>query len=274
MEEKSGENGHDQHMDVEKIIEERERLDKLFKEKFTKVITVMFTDLKGSTSLAETHGDFTTRSVIKRHIDILTPLFKKYNGTLVKTMGDGTMSYFTVTQDAVRAAVEMQKGMDEYNMEKKVPIPILMRVGIHTGEGIVEKNDIFGDIVNVASRIESQANAGEIYMSEDAYNALSDKAEIHCAFAKETMLKGKKDPMKLYKAFWNPVEMDLDLSARKAAPAPVQGKKSPRSVKVAFAAAIVLILAFAFIKFSGISRSSGEEKRTSEHSVTLPDATK
>ncbi|MDO8805257.1 MAG: adenylate/guanylate cyclase domain-containing protein [Elusimicrobiota bacterium] len=274
MKDKIEKDSNSQDMDVGKIIEERERLDKLFKDKFTRVITVMFTDLKGSTSLAETHGDFTTRSVIKRHIDILTPLFKKYNGTLVKTMGDGTMSYFADPLDAVRAAVEMQKGMDEYNLEKKVPIPILMRVGIHTGEGIVEKNDIFGDIVNVASRIEAQANAGEIYMSEEAYNALSDKSEIYCAFAKETMLKGKKDPMRLYKAFWNPVEIDRDLAAKKTVPVREPEKKSSRRGKIILTVAIVLLIAFAFLKFSGISRSSDEEKRTSEHSVTLPDAPK
>lgn len=274
MEDKTEKDGHSQDMDVEKIIEERERLDKLFKDKFTRTITVMFTDLKGSTSLAETHGDFTTRSVIKRHIDILTPLFKKYNGTLVKTMGDGTMSYFAEPMDAVRAAAEMQKGMDEYNLEKKVPVPILMRVGIHTGEGIVEKNDIFGDIVNVASRIESQANPGEIYMSEEAYKALSDKSEIYCAFAKETMLKGKKDPMKLYKAFWNPVEIDHDISVKKTVPQPEPAERVSRRGKLILAAAIVLLLAFAFAKFSGISRAHDEERRTSEHTVTLPDAPK
>ena len=117
-------------------------------------------------------------------------------------------------------------------MEKKHPIPILMRIGIHLGQGIVEKNDIFGDVVNVASRIEGQANPGEIYMSEEAYLSLSDKGEIYCAFARETMLKGKKEPMRLYKAFWNPVEIDKDSALRKHGPAAEPEKKMSLRAKI------------------------------------------
>ena len=273
MEDKTTKESHDQNMDVDKIIEERDRLDKLFKDQFTRIITVMFTDLKGSTSLAETHGDFATRSLIKQHNDILFPLFKKYNGTLVKTMGDGTMSYFADPLDAVRAAVEMQKGMDAFNMRKKLPMPVLMRIGIHTGQGIVEKNDIFGDIVNVASRIEGQASPGEIYISQETYNALSDKSEIYCGFAREAELKGKKDAMKLYKAFWNPGEIDRDLSAKIMVPQKEAEEKFPLQSKIGLAAVIALFLAFMILKMCGMSRSSGEENRRKEHSVTIQDAT-
>lgn len=275
MEDKTRKETPDQDLDdVDKIIEERERLDKLFKDKFTKVITVMFTDLKGSTALAETQGDFTIRTVIKRHNEILFPLFEKHRGTLVKTMGDGTMSYFSSTQDAVRAAVGMQKGMDEFNMEKKHPIPIMMRIGIHLGQGIVEKNDIFGDVVNVASRIEGQASPGEIYMSEDAYLSLADKGEIYCAFAIETMLKGKKEPMRLYKAFWNPGEIDRDIAARKHGPAAEPEKKMSLRAKLIIGDIAALLVALVAVKLSGVLSSPDEEKRTSEHSVTIQDTPK
>lgn len=261
--------------DVDKILEERERLDKLFKEKFTRVITVMFTDLKGSTSIAETQGDFASRSLIKQHNDILFPLLKKHNGTLVKTMGDGTMSYFTNPQDALRVAVEIQKGIDAFNLEKKISIPILMRIGIHTGRGIVEQNDIFGDVVNVASRFEGQASPGEICISEETYNALSDKSEIYCRFVKETTLKGKKEPVKLYKAFWNPKEIELDISGKK----PVQEKEVkkglPLFAKIILFVVVPFLTIFLILKLTNIfSSSSIDEKRAKEHSVTIMDESK
>ena len=234
-----------QSIDVDRIIEERERLDKLFKDNFTRNITVVFTDLKGSTSLAETHGDFATRTIIKRHNDIVLPAIKKHNGNLVKTMGDGTMSYFEHAQDALRAMCEIQKGMEAFNMEKHFPIPVLMRIGIHAGRGIVEKNDIFGDIVNVASRIEGQASPGEIYISEEAYNSLADKGEIHCSFAKEAVLKGKKEPMRLYKAYWNPTEADRELTAKPRELGAADKKKMPGYAKLAVAVLLVLLAAAA-----------------------------
>lgn len=271
MDDKTGKEVPGQSLDVDDIIAERERLDKLFKDQFTRDITVMFTDLKGSTSIAETHGDFATRSLIKQHNEIVFPLIKKYNGTLVKSMGDGTMSYFPGPQDAVRAAAEIQKGMETFNLEKRAAIPILMRIGIHKGQGIVEKTDIYGDVVNVASRIEGQANPGEIYMSEEAYNALSDKSEIYCGFAKETPLKGKKEPVKLYKAFWNPTEAGRDLSAKKPAQEKEAEDKLPLAVKVIVPLAVVLILGLVLFKMMGPS-SSEEEKRTVEHSVAIEGA--
>mgnify|MGYP001558567302 FL=1 len=271
MEDNEGKDQPGRALEVDDIIQERERLDKLFKEQFTRDITVMFTDLKGSTSIAETHGDFATRSLIKQHNDIVFPLVKKHNGTLVKSMGDGTMSYFPGPQDAVRAAAEIQKGMEAFNLEKKAAIPIFMRIGIHKGQGIVEKNDIYGDVVNVASRIEGQANPGEIYMSEEAYNGLSDKSEVYCGFAKQTTLKGKKEAVKLYKAFWNPTEMERDLSAKKPAHAPEEGKGLPLPVKVVAGLVLVLVAALVLIKMTGPS-SSDEEKRTVEHNVTVQGA--
>ena len=274
MEDKTQKEPPGRNMGVDEIIAERERLDKLFKDQFTKTITVMFTGLKGSASRAETQDDFAVRSVIKRHHDILFPLFKKHNGTLVKTMGGGTMSYFADPMDAVRAAAGMQKGADEFNLEQKATAPVLMRIGIHTGEGIVEKNDVFGDIVTIASGIEAQANPGEIYMSEATFNELSDRTGIYCGFVKETLLEGKKDPVRLYKAFWNPGEIGRDLAAKKSVPETEAEKKLPPHVKIIAAIVIALLVAGAFIKLTGIAVSSDEEKRTKEHHITLQDTSK
>lgn len=196
------------NLDMEQLLEQRARLDSLLQQKFTRRVTVMFTDLKGSTQLTEDEGDIAIRILIKQHNDILFSVIEKNKGVLVKTMGDGTLSYYESAQDAVRAAVQIQAKIGEYNRIKKPKIPILMRVGLHTGIAIIEKNDIFGDAVNVASRFETLARPGEIYLSEDTYNSLADKEEICCRFIKTSTLKGKKDAFKVFRVFWNKEEIE------------------------------------------------------------------
>ena len=120
--------------DIEAFLEQRAHLEAMMDKKFTRVLTVMFTDLKGSTTIAETEGDMVSRMLVKRQNDILLPAIKDNNGVFVKSIGDGTLSHFENAQDAVRAAVRIQKGMDELNMSKTFRTPVLMRIGMHTGK--------------------------------------------------------------------------------------------------------------------------------------------
>jgi len=196
--------------DMDALLEQRDRLDRLVQEKFKRRLTVMFTDLKGSTAIAETYGDLENRAMIKRYHDSAAAAIKSNSGVLVKTIGDGTLSHFESASSALRAAVAIQRSMDEFNLSGKFKTAVLVRVGMHTGECFLEKHDIFGDIVNTASRFESSAHAGEILISEDTFVALEDKAEIYCRFRDEIMLKGKKEPFRAYKAFWDPKEIEED----------------------------------------------------------------
>ncbi|HWR57381.1 MAG TPA: adenylate/guanylate cyclase domain-containing protein, partial [Thermodesulfovibrionales bacterium] len=198
-------------VDLEKLLEQREYLDELIQKRFTKVITIMFTDMKGSTSIAESEGDMISRILIKKHNDIVFPIIERNRGVLVKTMGDGTLSYFETAADAVRSAVQIQTGIEDFNnRSRKTGPPLQVRIGLNTGTGIVEKHDIFGDVVNVASRFESQAGPGEIYMSENTYEAVSDKDEFYCKFIKTTTLKNKSGTYKIFKVFWNKAEIEKD----------------------------------------------------------------
>lgn len=202
---------------LDELLEQKARLEELFQKKFTRIITVMFTDLKGSTSIAEAEGDMASRILIKNHNDIVFPLIAGNKGVLVKTMGDGTLSYFEDAAAAVRAAVQIQTSIDEHNRTKKTSTPILIRIGMNTGSGIVEKTDIFGDVVNAASRFESLAEATEIYISEDTFNSLPDKDEFYCQFIKTATLKGKTGSFKVFKVFWNKEEIEKDKSSRESA---------------------------------------------------------
>ncbi len=255
--------------DIEELLEERAQLDSMMEKKFTKFLTVMFTDLKGSTTIAETEGDMVSRMLIKEHNDIVMPAIQQNNGVFIKSIGDGTLSHFESAQDAVRAAVRIQKGMDELNMSKKFRTPILMRIGMHTGKCIVEKNDIFGDTVNTASRFESSATPGDIYLSEDTYNAMSDKGEIYCRFVKQVTLKGKKELYNAYKAFWNPQEIELDKiqGTQPAAAKPTSKWKLALIVLIP----LLLILLLALRQKIGGQLGMGEVSRSIKHSIPAPD---
>ena len=216
-------------MDLEKLLEQKELLEGMIKDKFTRKVSVMFTDLSGSTALAEREGDMATRAMIRDHNKIVFPAIEKNGGVYVKGMGDGTLSYFDDTQGALRAGVEIQKGFKEYNLRKSMKSAVLIRVGIHTGEAIIEKHDIFGDVVNTASRFESSANPSEIYISEATFEALSDKNEIPCRAVGDLTLKGKSEPFKCYKAYWDPAEIETDELKRAAE----EAKKAEEETKKA-----------------------------------------
>lgn len=261
----------EENNDIEQMLEQQAKLESAMKKKFTKFITIMFTDLKGSTTIAETEGDMVSRMLIKEHNDIVMPAIQQNNGVFIKSIGDGTLSTFENALDAVRAAVRIQRGMDELNMAKKFKIQVLMRIGLHSGMCIVEKNDIFGDAVNTASRFESSANPGDIFMSEDTYNALSDKSEIYCRFAKQIMLKGKKEPYNAYKAFWNPQEIELDRAQGGESTAPVP--KSTSKLKLILIVLIPLLVVLALTLRDKVGGQVGisNESRTIHYSIPIPD---
>ncbi len=249
-------------------MQERARLESTIREKFRKVLTVMFTDLKGSTTITETQGDWVSRKLIREHNEIVTLAIRDNNGVFVKSIGDGTMSYFDHAQDALRTAVRIQQGMDALNMEKKFSALVLVRIGMHTGACFLENNDLFGDTINTASRFESSANPGEILMSADVYNALTDKAEIYCRFDRTITLKGKKDNFEAFRAFWNPDEIERD---KTAGTADVAVKRAPTS-KVRLALLILvpalIVLLLALRGPVGKLMHRGEETRTIQHTVS------
>jgi len=254
---------------IDAMLSEQARLETLIQEKFSKFLTVMFTDLKGSTKITETEGDVVTRMLIKEHNDIVNRAIHDHQGVFVKSIGDGTLSYFESAQDALRAATDIQRGMDALNLAKKFKFLALVRIGIHSGTCLLEDGDLFGDTINTASRFESSANAGEILLSEDTYNALSDKGEIYCRFDRSITLKGKKDAFDAYRAFWNPEEIEHDKST--AAQTEVPSGPSFK-LKMALLATAALIVVLLISLWSPIMKSLHQQPETRSVKHTLQDS--
>ncbi len=251
------------------LLAERQRLDELYREKFTREVTVMFTDLKDSTHLAESLGDMQTRELINTHNSLLFPLIEANNGTLVKTMGDGTMSYFDKPDDAIRTGAQFQKALQKHNAKPSVKVPIKVRVGINTGTGIVEESDIYGDVVNVAARFEAQANAGEIYISESSFDGIADKGEFYCRYIKDVSLKGKSEQFKVYKVFWDEQEISAD-QVEAATTKPAVTEKSQMPWRLILFVFVLVSGVFVVMYVTGqMEDRSNDDKRSRSNKVSM-----
>jgi TolB-like protein/class 3 adenylate cyclase len=109
---------------------------------------------------------------------LVDPTIAKHRGRIVKTTGDGMLVEFASAVDAVRGAVEIQRGIAKHNASVPQDKRIEFRIGIHVGDIIIDDNDIFGDGVNVAARLEGIAEPGGVCMSNDAYRQVRSKVEI------------------------------------------------------------------------------------------------
>lgn len=168
-----------------------------------KDITFLFTDLKGSTALYDQIGDPKAYFLVRQHFDTLGNVIQRYEGATVKTIGDAVMATFMTPLDAVRAALEMLHDIEVFN--RKISDKLILKIGIHTGHSIVvtlnDRLDYFGQTVNIAARVQTLADAGEIYISEDVYTFPGvQEAIAHCKISSEKVaVKGVSETIQVYK---------------------------------------------------------------------------
>ena len=155
-----------------------------------KLAAVMFTDIIGYTALMS-KDEQKALALLKKNRDLQKSLAKKHNGEFLKEMGDGTLLCFQSALDAVRCAIEIQNAVqDEPDLN--------LRIGIHLGDIIFKEGDVFGDGVNVASRIEALAEAGGICISEEVYRSVRNQPDIDAVFLDEKKLKNVDHPVRIY----------------------------------------------------------------------------
>jgi len=159
-------------------------------QKHRKLAAIMFTDIAGYTALMSKDEENALR-ILQKNRDVIKLLVSQFNGEWLKEMGDGTLSSFGSVVDAVNCALEIQNSLrDEMDFK--------LRIGIHIGDVVVEEGDVFGDGVNVASRIEKLAEPGGICISERVYDDIRNKPVLQVAFLGEKTLKNVDYPVKIY----------------------------------------------------------------------------
>lgn len=156
---------------------------------------IMFTDIVGYTALmGEDEGK--AFDLLNKNRQLQKPLIENFSGKWVKELGDGVMASFSTVTDAVMCASNIQHSCSG--------IPGLqLRIGIHLGEVIYENNDVFGDGVNIAARLQGLAPVGGIFISESVQKILANKKDIETKFVSETVLKNVKEPVRIYEVVIN-----------------------------------------------------------------------
>ncbi len=160
------------------------------------LVTILFTDMEGSTTLTERVGDAAAQDVLRTHNDIVRGAVRAQGGAIVKTAGDGFMVSFTSASKAVECALVIQRALAQHN-EERPDLPIRVRMGLNAGEPIAEEQDLFGTAVIVASRVAERAQAGQILVSDVVRQLAAGKGFTFQQRGRVT-LKGLSERFKLY----------------------------------------------------------------------------
>ena len=214
---------------------------------------VMFTDIVGYTALMG-KNEQKAFELLNKNRQIQKPIIEQYNGKWIKELGDGVMATFQTVSDAVTAAIKIQEAC---NSAKEFQL----RIGIHQGEIVVEENDVFGDAVNIASRIQTIALPGTIYISEVVYHNVSNKSDIHTEFVKIENLKNVKEPVKIYRIKLNGDDTPSGHTPFK----PVKRK----NLAFIFAAIVLIALAGYFIIKGSQKTNTRADNETADKSIAV-----
>ncbi len=156
---------------------------------------IMFTDIVGYTALMG-NDEKKAFELLSKNRQIQKPIIEQYNGRWIKELGDGVMASFNTVSDAVNSAIKIQEAC---NAAKDFQL----RIGIHLGEVVFENNDVFGDGVNIASRIETLGVGGSILMSKSIRDQVKNNADIQVVSLGLFEFKNVEEPVHVF-AISNP----------------------------------------------------------------------
>ena len=163
-----------------------------------RLAAILAADVAGYSRLtgADEEGTIARLRALRR--ELIDPTIASHGGRIVKTTGDGILTEFASVVDAVRCAVEAQRGMTTRNADVSADQRIEFRIGIHLGDVVVEGDDLLGDGVNVAARLEGIAEPGGICLSDDAYRQIKGKINLAVRDVGEQHLKNIAEPVRVY----------------------------------------------------------------------------
>src|SRR5580692_1870110 len=164
-----------------------------------RLAAILAADVAGSCRLIGIDEEGTLAQLKALRKTLFDPKVTNHRGRVVKNTGDGALVEFGSVVDAVRCAVEIQRGMAEHNIDVPEVKRIEFRIGIHVGDIIIEDHDIFGDGVNIAVRLEGIAEPGGICISDDAQRQVRGKVDIAFDDMGSQSLKNIADPMRAWR---------------------------------------------------------------------------
>ena len=181
-------------------------------------VTILFTDLAGSTALYSQRGDSQAYSLVRQHFDFLFEIVDQYNGAVIKTIGDAIMATFTSADDGLKAAIAMQARMQNFNQRSNQlsgsnsgsnsgsgEDQLILKVGVHTGACISvnlnDRSDYFGTTVNTAARVQGLSQGNDIVFTAALKNQTQAIESINHYICEQSavMLKGLSEPIEIFR---------------------------------------------------------------------------
>ncbi len=200
--------------DVWDYVRRRNELDREIQEKFARPVTIMFTDIKGSTTFFDMRGDLEGVTMLQRHNDLVVPPIEENGGHILQRLGDGLLATFPTAAPGVKAGIEIQQRLAGYNAKVAEREQIHVRVGLNTGMGLVEESNVFGDAVNTAARVQTLAEPGQILVSDSTYQEASrDLGTSIFLPVGPAALKGKLEKVVVLEVVWSPDQARLRAAA-------------------------------------------------------------
>ncbi|MBT8218191.1 MAG: hypothetical protein KJP00_00090 [Bacteroidia bacterium] len=222
-----------------------------------RLVAILFADIVGYTSMMQS-DEGKAMSRLRHYQNVLDEYIQRNNGQIIKNYGDGSLCVFSSVLDAVNCAKGIQETLSQ---DPKVPL----RIGLHLGDIMYEGNDIYGDALNIASRIESMGIAGAVLVSNDIYKKVKNQADLQFQSLSSFEFKNVDEPMEIY-ALAND-----GLAVPKASE--IQGKTKPtKSTSVnwkIFGPIGAVLLAF-LIYWFGFNTNSSEAEHEAPSIAVLP----
>ncbi|MDH3650556.1 MAG: adenylate/guanylate cyclase domain-containing protein [Saprospiraceae bacterium] len=203
---------------------------------------IMFTDIVGYTKLME-KSESSALKLRQRHRKVFELVTQKYEGKIINYYGDGTLSIFKSTVNAVKCAVELQK---QYRQKPKVPL----RIGIHTGDIILTESDIIGDSVNLASRIESLGISGAVLLSDKVVDEIKNQEGLPVKHIGQFHFKNVGKPRDIYALSLPGLKVPKADQVKGKLEKPITSKRKP-SIKLSKRYLALLLVLFLIALVSG-----------------------
>jgi TolB-like protein/class 3 adenylate cyclase/Flp pilus assembly protein TadD len=200
-----------------------------------RLTAIMAADIVGYSRLMEADEAATLTAIKALRVEVIDPLLVEHNGRIVKLMGDGALVEFHSVVDAVACAVAIQTGVAAHQAQTPPERRIVFRVGVNLGDVVVEGEDLLGDGVNVAARLEQLCPAGGVLISGSAYDQMKGKLNLPLDYTGEQRVKNISEPVRAYSVRMEGVKRGWSLRAR----------RFRRFLPIAAAAVVLLAIAAA-----------------------------
>src|SRR6266436_3666078 len=216
-----------------------------------KLAAIMFTDMVGYAALAQ-RDDKLALELLEEHRQLLREIFPRFNGTEIKTIADAFLIEFDSALEAAQCAIEIQRTLAKRNHDVPADRRIEIRIGIHIGDVVHRGGDVYGDGVNIASRIEPLAGAGGICVSMDVERQIRNALEARFEKLAPTELKNISVAMDLFR-----IVLPWETPAKAAASASGRASPAGRLAGVAILVLLAVGVGWWFVHQSGQTPKPG-----------------